>query len=164
MMMDIMIRAARAEEVVALTALCLRSKAHWGYDAEFLKASEPSLTVSQERIAEGRVLVAENKDRRLLGVAAADPLKDNAFDLALLFVEPDAIRKGVGETLFAAIVALIARDGAKRLLIAADPNAENFYKRIGARRIGDAPSEAIPDRMLPLLEYVISETPNARRV
>jgi predicted N-acetyltransferase YhbS len=153
---NIIIRPARSEEASALTALCLRSKAHWGYDADFLRASEPSLTVSKERIAEGRVLVAEDKDGRLVGIVAADPLTGGAFDLALLFVEPHAIRKGVGEKLFAAIVALIARDGAKRLLIAADPNAENFYKRVGARRISDAPSEAIPDRMLPLLEFVIS--------
>src|ERR1700722_17970600 len=142
----------------------MQSKAHWGYDDNFLKASEPSLAVSKERIADGRVLVAEDMDQRVLGIAAADPLKDGAFDLTLLFVEPDAIGKGVGGKLFAAIVELIAREGAKRLLIEADPNAEGFYKRLGARRIGDAPSSAIPGRTLPLLEFVIPETPNARRV
>lgn len=163
-MRDLTTRAARSEDASALTALCLRSKAHWGYDGAFLKASEPSLTVSTTRIAEGCVLVAEDKDQRLVGVAAADPVKDGAFDLTLLFVEPDAIGKGVGGKLFAAIVELIVREGAKRLLIEADPNAEGFYKRLGARRIGDAPSSAIPGRTLPLLEFVIPETPNARRV
>jgi GNAT superfamily N-acetyltransferase len=158
------IRPAHSDEDAALSALCMQSKAHWGYDDNFLKASEPSLAVSKERIADGRVLVAEDMDQRVLGIAAADPLKDGAFDLTLLFVEPDAIGKGVGGKLFAAIVELIAREGAKRLLIEADPNAEGFYKRLCARRIGDAPSSAIPGRTLPLLEFVIPETPNARRV
>ena len=108
-MKAITIRAAREDEASALTALCLRSKAHWGYDADFLTASERSLTVSKGRVTEGRVLVAEDKDERLMGVAAADPLKDGAFDLALLFIEPDAIGHGVGEKLFAAITALIAQ-------------------------------------------------------
>lgn len=36
----------------------------------------------------------------------------------------------------------------------ADPNAAAFYERHGARRIGEAPSDAgIPGRMLPV--YVI---------
>ena len=155
-MTGFLIRPARVDEASALTQLCLRSKAHWGYDTAFLKASEPSLTVTPKRIEEGRVLVAETPDGNLAGVSAADPLKDGAFDLALLFVEPAAIRRGVGEKLFAAIVERIAREGAKRLLIEADPNAEDFYKRLGAKRIGEAPSTAIPGRMLPLLEFVVS--------
>jgi hypothetical protein len=52
------VRAARAGEAESLTALCLRSKAHWGYDAEFMRRCVPSLTVSEEIIAQGRVLVA----------------------------------------------------------------------------------------------------------
>jgi hypothetical protein len=33
----------------------------------------------------------------------------------------------------------------------ADPNAAGFYERYGAVRIGEAPSDAVPDRLLPLL-------------
>ncbi len=34
---DWTIRAARPGEADALSALCLRSKAHWGYDDDFLE-------------------------------------------------------------------------------------------------------------------------------
>ena len=155
-MPTIHVRPARADEADCLSALCRRSKAHWGYNDAFLLASKPALTVSPARIAEGRVLVAEDANGNLLGIAAAEPLEDRVFDLSLLFIEPAAIRTGVGEKLFRAIVGLIAREGAARLRIEADPNAEDFYVRLGARRIGEAPSGAIPGRMLPLLEYVIS--------
>ena len=46
----------------------------------------------------------------------------------------------------------LAGRGATAMRIEADPGAEAFYLRMGARRIGVAPSEAIPGRMLPLLE------------
>jgi GNAT superfamily N-acetyltransferase len=72
-----------------------------------------------------------------------------------MFVEPRAMGTGVGRKLFEAIVALIAAEGAKKLVILADPNAEEFYRRMGAKRVGDAPSESIPGRRLPLLEFEI---------
>jgi hypothetical protein len=50
-----------------------------------------------------------------------------------------------------------------RLSVLADPNAAGFYRRIGARDIGEAPSDAIAGRMLPLLEFVISDAPSAPR-
>jgi predicted N-acetyltransferase YhbS len=152
----VLVRAARAEEAAALSSLCMRSKAHWGYDAEFLRKCEAELTVTPERIARGRVLVAEDSNGQLLGTAAAEPLdKNGTFDLALLFVEPKAIGMRVGEQLFAAIAAHVAREGAKRLRIEADPFAAGFYERLGARRVGDVASTAVAGRMLPLFEFAL---------
>ena len=37
------LRLARAGEAAALTALCLRSKAHWGYDADFMAKARARL-------------------------------------------------------------------------------------------------------------------------
>jgi hypothetical protein len=34
----------------------------------------------------------------------------------------------------------------------ADPNAAGFYERSGAVRVGEAPSDAVPGRRLPLYE------------
>ena len=53
------IRWARVGEAETLTALCVRSKAHWGYDAAFMRMSAAALTVSEADIAAGRVLVAD---------------------------------------------------------------------------------------------------------
>jgi len=62
---------------------------------------------------------------------------------------------GAGRKLFEAIVALITAEGAQKLVILADPHAEEFYLRVGAKRVGDAPSDSIPGRRLPLLEFEI---------
>jgi predicted N-acetyltransferase YhbS len=152
------IRPARNEEAAALTALCLRSKAHWGYGALFMQQATAALTISEAMIDAGRILVAESQGGSLLGVAAVEKV-DGAgrFDLALLFVEPTAIRSGIGQALFAAAVRIAAADGGKCLSILADPFAEAFYKKLGAVRIGEAPSDAIPGRLLPLLDYRIDD-------
>ena len=52
------VRLAQAGEGASLTALCVRSKAHWGYDAAFMRKSAAALLVSEADIAAGRVLVA----------------------------------------------------------------------------------------------------------
>ena len=40
------LRPARPEEAPALTELCLRSKAVWGYDAAFMQACRRELTMT----------------------------------------------------------------------------------------------------------------------
>ena len=67
------IRMAMAGEASDLTALCLRSKAHWGYDAEFMRRCVPSLTVSEQSIAQGRVLVATDEAGRAIGTVSVVP-------------------------------------------------------------------------------------------
>jgi GNAT superfamily N-acetyltransferase len=150
------VRPARAEEAAALTELCIRSKAYWGYDPEFMRQAATALTVTSATIDNGRVLVAEDRDSGLLGIAAVGPMQsEGRFDLALLFVEPSAIGTGVGRTLFAAAVHLVRSQGGRSLSILADPFAAPFYQRMGAIEIGEAPSDAIAGRSLPLLEYAI---------
>jgi GNAT superfamily N-acetyltransferase len=153
----IRVRAARAGEVDALSALCLRSKAHWGYDAEFMRRSVPALTVAPAIIEAGQVLVAEDSDGRLLGVAAVEALETpGEFDLALLFVDPGAIGSGVGRELFDAAVKLAADQGGASLSILADPFAAAFYQHLGAVKIGEVQSDVIPGRRVPLFRYDIS--------
>ncbi|NIQ29145.1 MAG: GNAT family N-acetyltransferase, partial [Acidobacteria bacterium] len=43
--------------------------------------------------------------------------------------------------------------GYERLLVQSDPNAEGFYLRLGAERIGEVPSRVQPGRLLPLLLF-----------
>ena len=155
-MSEIVVRTARAGEAEVLTALSVRSKAHWGYDDAFMRSSQASLTVGDADIAAGRVLVAE-RDRLVFGVARVEP----DGELGLLFVDPLALNRGIGRALFDAAAALARRLGARRMVIVADPNAAPFYERMGARFVSHAPSDAIPGRTLPLYEYDLTqkETP-----
>jgi GNAT superfamily N-acetyltransferase len=147
-----LIRKAKTGEAESLTALCVRSKAHWGYDAEFMRLCTAALTVSEASIAAGRVLVATDAAGRTIGTVSVDEDGEMA-ELALMFVDPSAIGGGAGRTLFEEAVRLARRLGYRRMAILADPNAAPFYQRMGARFVRNAPSDAIPGRMLPLYEY-----------
>ena len=146
------VRNARAGEAASLTALCLRSKAHWGYDAAFMRLCVPSLTLKEEAIAEGRVLVATDGSGWAVGTVSVGRDGDDA-ELALMFVEPSAIGGGTGRLLFEAAVALARKLGYRRMTILADVNAAPFYERLGARFLRNEPSDAIPGRVLPFYEY-----------
>jgi N-acetylglutamate synthase-like GNAT family acetyltransferase len=147
------IRLARIEEASALSELCVRSKAVWGYDEAFMALVRTAFEGMHEQVAAGDVWVATGVDGEVAGMVALGPSQEpDTLDLDKLFVEPRQIRTGVGSALIAHAIDEARRRGAKRLTILADPYAAGFYERNGARRIGKAPSDAIPGRSLPLYE------------
>jgi GNAT superfamily N-acetyltransferase len=157
---DLLIRPARAGEASILTELCIRAKAHWGYDPQFMAAATRLLQIPERQIGAGRVLVAvRGQDAAAVpcGVAAIVPLRrPNWFELSHLFVAPESFRLGIGRALFDAAVALAVGKGATHISILSDPNAAVFYQRLGARRCGEAPSGVGGNRMLPLFEFAVA--------
>jgi GNAT superfamily N-acetyltransferase len=148
----IAVRPARAGEAATLTALCVRSKAHWGYDAEFMRLSRDAITVAEKDISAGRVLVAVDAANQTIGLVRVQPDGEMA-ELGLMFVDPPAMGGGAGRMLFEAATRLARSLGARRMTILADPSAAPFYERMGARFVRNAPSDAIPGRTLPFYEY-----------
>lgn len=137
-------------EAEALTRLCLRAKAAWGYDAAFMATVRPALTVAADDIAAGLVRVAR-EGRAVAGVVALAPGETpDAMDLDKLFVDPSRHGCGIGRVLFGWAVREAVRRGADRLTILSDSNAAGFYARLGAGLVGPAPSDSVPGRTLPL--------------
>lgn len=147
------IRRARPNEASELSGLAFRSKAFWGYDEAFLDASRPDLTVGEDLLRSGQVFVAE-KAGTIAGFASltGDPPR---VEVAHLFVDPACIAGGVGRHLFEHVVAEARRRGAVELVVESDPNAEGFYRAMGAVRVGTVPSIVDPDRQLPLLRLTL---------
>jgi GNAT superfamily N-acetyltransferase len=149
------LRPGRPSEAGALTALALRSKAHWGYDEAFMAACRDELTVRPGDTAGGRAVVAE-EDGRILGFTTLSGEPPEGA-LGMMFVEPDTMGRGVGGLLFEHTVTRARRLGFETLTIDADPNAEPFYTAMGAVRIGATPSGSIPGRELPLLRLTLAQ-------
>lgn len=140
----LLIRPARVDEAGALSALALRSKAHWGYAPDFIERCRDDLTVTEEMIASHDVFVADSGGQPLgFYVLKAGPGDDG--DLAFMFVDPPAIGRGVGRQLWRHAVQQAASRGYAALRIDADPHAEGFYRRMGAGR----PRRVRPSRTLP---------------
>ena len=140
-------------ELPSLSALCLRSKATWGYSADFLAACEAELTLTPRDLAETALVVAED-GAGVLGVAQVSVGVDGQTAwLEKLFVEPSRQRSGAGRRLYEWATRKAVALGAAELVIEADPGAVAFYERMGARRDGDAPSGSISGRLLPRLVH-----------
>ena len=141
------IRRARPDEADALSALAARSKAHWGYDADFLERVRDAMTLRSEDVVRHEVWVLEAADGILIGYHRVIP--GDPAELEDLWVEPSSIGSGAGRRLFAHAVGIARDGGASALEIDADPHAAGFYARMGAVRIGDTRSTLIPGRSLP---------------
>ena len=150
------IRPAHPDEAELLTGIALRSKAHWGYDAAFMHACVPALTLTPARIQAEPFFVLE-EDGLVLGFGGLR-IEGEEAELTNLFVEPDAIGRGHGRRLWCHAVALACALGARRMRVESDPFAEAFYRAMGAERIGEAASDAIPGRLIPLLVFALPNT------
>ena len=150
--MTLRIEKARPEDAAALTDLVLESKRHWGYDEHLIELWRDDLALTADFIREHDVLTAWRRDRRV-GVYALT-YGDAGWELEHLWLHPDEIGRGTGRLLMDHAKAALRAAGARRVTIAADPHAEAFYVRMGARRIGEVPSKP-EGRSLPLLEMEI---------
>ncbi|MBV2358738.1 GNAT family N-acetyltransferase [Thalassococcus sp. CAU 1522] len=146
------LRQAGPADLAALTDLCLTAKAHWGYDAAFMSAARDELTVRATDLADP---CAVTRDARGFTGFVQVSVAGRTAQLEKLFVAPRAMRRGCGAALLRWACDTARDIGATALLIESDPGAEPFYARMGAVRIGTAPSGSIPGRHLPLLSLAL---------
>jgi GNAT superfamily N-acetyltransferase len=143
------LRTPRHDEAAILTELCLRSKAVWGYDEDFMQACRVELTLTPAIMRSSYIKVAEINGH-LVGVAQVT-INGQLAELDKLFVEPTHLRSGAGKALFGWATSIARDGGAVTMVIDADPDAVGFYRRMGAVDDGVAPSGSIPGRLLPRL-------------
>ncbi len=160
---EVTLRPGRPDQAAALSALAVRSKGHWGYDATFLDACRDELTLAAAEAAAatvaevrgvlaGFVLLADLAER---GDPGTTGVNRDEGELAMLFVDPPFIGHGVGRLLLASAVRAAAGRGWSGLRIESDPGAEAFYLAAGATRVGRVPSGSVAGRELPLLELAV---------
>jgi N-acetylglutamate synthase-like GNAT family acetyltransferase len=113
----------------------------------------PTLTVTHEQLARDTYFVLEDDDQ----IAGFGSLRFDGAEAELtnLFVEPWGQRRGYGTLLWHHACTLAQAHGVTEIRIESDPFAEVFYRAMGAERVGDVPSDAIPGRVIPLLTYKV---------
>jgi N-acetylglutamate synthase-like GNAT family acetyltransferase len=146
------LRRARPDEASILSDLALAAKGFWGYDQAFLESCRGELTFSPDEVA-GHFVVAD-----LDGVVAGFYSVDGdppVGELGNMWIRPNKIGTGLGRVLWQDAMATAVAAGFEYLKIDAEPNAEGFYRKMGAERVGETPSESIPGRMLPLMHIKV---------
>jgi GNAT superfamily N-acetyltransferase len=126
---------ASPDDADALTRIAYGAKQYWGYPERWISHWSESLTITPEFVRDNEVYAA---------VVGGEPfgfyaLAGTGHELELdhLWVSPAWIGSGTGRLLFEHAMDRAASRGAKHVEIEADPNAEGFYLRMGARRAGE---------------------------
>ena len=156
-MENIRIRPARPDEGPVLTELAYASKRTWGYPEETLDEWNGPLDVLEDHFRTEAFFVAEeDRDGGLVpvGFFSLMPVeRPDTLDLDHFWVLPEGQARGVGRRMFERAVQEARLRGAGRMTITAEPQAEGFYLKMGAVRIGGKDTVVGGEgHVLPLLE------------
>lgn len=132
------IRPAALAERDRLTEIALAAKRFWGYPEAWIELWRVELAYTPERFSSEEIFVAEH-DGEVVGVCSLRASGEEA-EIEGLWVWPGSMRRGVGRALMEQAIALGRARGIRRLGINADPQAEPFYLKMGAVRLGVTPS------------------------
>ncbi|MFL6590254.1 MAG: GNAT family N-acetyltransferase [Chthoniobacterales bacterium] len=143
---------AKPEDAEALTHIAHAAKRHWGYPETWIAAWRDILTMNPEFIV-GNISYCAIEADGAVGFYVLTTESDG-LHLDHLWVQPEAMGRGIGRALFEHAAAQARKSGFDSIKIEADPNAEEFYQRMGARRTGTRKSEVEGTRReLPLMEF-----------
>jgi GNAT superfamily N-acetyltransferase len=143
---------AEPQDAAALTEIAFAAKRHWGYPERWIQSWRDTLTIRAEFIA-ANVAWCAMEDSRAVGFYVLTNESDG-LHLDHLWIVPSSMGRGIGRALFEHAVEEARTLGHRKFKIEADPNAEGFYARMGARRVGEAVTEIEgQQRELPLLLY-----------
>ncbi|HKP35842.1 MAG TPA: GNAT family N-acetyltransferase [Pyrinomonadaceae bacterium] len=137
--MNIEIRRAQPEEAETLTGIAHAAKRHWGYPEHWIAHWKPDLTITPDFISANEVFVAI-VEGEVVGCCAL-VLSDSLAEIEHMWIKPEYMGAGVGRALFTHARTRAADLNLRELELSADPNAEGFYKCMGAVRIGEVKSE-----------------------
>lgn len=133
-----------------LSLIAYAAKRHWGYPKRWMERWREGLTITPEFVEENEVYAALVEGEPVGFYALVG--QGCRIELEHLWVLPERMGTGVGRALLEHAAGRAADLGAETLGIEADPNAEGFYRRMGARRVGETTYELDGrERILPLL-------------
>ena len=136
-----------------LTEIAHKAKQHWGYPHAWLKLWQKDLTITPQYIDQNPVYVAEYH-RHVAGFVGLD-VRGVEAEIDHLWVLPKYMGLGIGRQLVYCVLDHCNSHGIERLKVASDPNAAEFYSRLGAVHQGQVASTPAP-RKLPVLQFDVT--------
>ena len=137
--MNVEIRRANPAEAGALTALAHAAKRHWRYPEHWIEIWKDDLTITTEFITNHEMFVAV-VDNNIVGCCALVK-SDSMAEIEHMWIDPNYMGSGVGRALFLRAKDRATELGLDVLELSADPHAEGFYARMGAKRVGAVPAD-----------------------
>ncbi|MEO0794503.1 MAG: GNAT family N-acetyltransferase [Verrucomicrobiota bacterium] len=142
---------ARAEDIDSLNRIAQCSKQYWGYGPELMALWADQLAIDSSRIGTDLIEIGIIHSQRI-GFYSVDLA---SCELDGFWLLPDKIGRGFGRQMFRRMEEALRLRGVRDIQIVSDPNADSFYRRMGAKKTGV--TESIPKgRYLTVLSYSIS--------
>ena len=144
------VEKALLKDASCLTELTIRSKSYWNYTKEQIESWREDLKISAQYISINNVykLVLAKK---IIGFYSFSSEGKESVKLDFFFVEPAFIGLGCGKKMLSDFIKRVKKLHYKAVVLDADPNAEEFYKKNGFEVIGQLES-SIKNRFLPIME------------
>jgi len=141
---------ARAGWAGELTRVAFAAKAFWGYPGSWMARWAKILTITAPYL-EGHPTYVARSGARIAGFYSM-AIGGRRVSLEHFWVLPQFMGRGVGRLMFRHFERRAREAGALRIAIESDPNAEGFYRRMGATRYSRRPARMDDrERFLPLL-------------
>src|SRR3954464_8618399 len=125
------VRDAVPGDETALARIFRRASLSNAGDRDALFAHPEALTLPDDVLAGGRALVAASADGTVVGFARTRPTDRGVLELDDLFVDPDAMGRGVARQLILRIVTEAASEDVVRIDVTANDHALGFYRAVG---------------------------------
>ncbi|MDR6845834.1 GNAT family N-acetyltransferase [Flavobacterium granuli] len=144
------IKEASTNDNEVLTEITKKSKAYWGYSEEQILKWSDNLTISKDYIENNFVFKLVNNNE-IVGYYSFIIKEEKNIILDNLFILPEYIGKGFGKYLMIDFLNRMKNKNFEKITLDAEPNAENFYIKIGFKKIGEFET-SIKDRFMPIME------------
>lgn len=142
---------AEVKDTELLRDTLITSKGYWGYSQEQLEEWRSNLRFEEEYIA-GNTVKLILKDKEMIGFFAI--VKGDSDELDHFWLLPKVIGKGYGNLVFEQIISECKALNITEFYITSDPDAEGFYLKKGAFKVGEVYSDP-QKRMLPKLKFTV---------
>ena len=144
------IKKANLNDNEILTVITKKSKAHWGYSEEQILKWNKNLTISKEYIESNSVFTLVNNEKTI-GYYSYIVKEEKNVLLDNLFILPEYIGKGFGKYLMNDFLNRMKDEKFEKITLDSEPNAEDFYLKIGFKKIGEFET-SIKNRFMPIME------------
>jgi ribosomal protein S18 acetylase RimI-like enzyme len=144
------IKKANLNDNEILTVITKKSKAHWGYSEEQILQWNDNLTISKDYIENNCVFKLIVNDK-VVGYYSYIIKEEKNVLLDNLFILPEYIGKGFGKYLMTDFLNRMKNEKFEKITLDSEPNAEDFYLKIGFKKIGEFET-SIKNRFMPIME------------
>lgn len=151
----ITVKPATAEMSPVLSELAYNSEAYWNYDSKYMNQFRQFYNVNEAFIKTNPVFVLET-DGHTVGFFGLRQ-NGNEWELEFFYIAVQFIGRGSGRLLWNALLQKCRELHIDRFGFVTSPQAAGFYEKMGAKVIGKTESLLKHGRMIPKLEYILTE-------